>query len=130
MRVITGVTYGVKISVESIYRKDLSNAENDLYFFNYRIVIENTNDFDIQLKSRYWFIFDSLNPAREVEGDGVVGEQPVLAPGKKHVYVSGCDLHSEIGFMRGHYIFEKVGTGEQFEVTVPRFDLYTKPKLN
>ena len=56
----TALTYGVKISVESIYRKDLSNAENGLFFFNYRIVIENKNDFDIQLKTRYWFIFDSL----------------------------------------------------------------------
>lgn len=129
-QVITALTYGVKISVESIYRKDLSNAENGLYFFNYRIVIENTNDFDIQLKTRYWFIFDSLNPAREVEGDGIVGEQPVLEPGRKHVYVSGCDLHSEIGYMRGHYVFEKVGTSETFEVAVPRFDLVTRPKLN
>lgn len=127
---ITGLTYGVKISVESIYRKDLSNSENDLYFFNYRIVIENKNDYDIQLKTRYWYIFDSLNPAREVEGEGIVGEQPILAPGRKHVYVSGCDLHSEIGYMTGYYIFEKVGTNETFKVTVPKFDLITKPKLN
>jgi len=127
---ITGVTYGVKISVESLYRKDLSNIENRLYFFNYRIVIENKNSFDVKLKSRYWFIFDSLNPAREVEGDGVVGEQPILAPGQKHVYVSGCDLHSEIGYMHGHYVFERVDTGEEFEVTVPKFNLFAKPKLN
>ena len=127
---ITALTYGVKISVESIYRKDLSNAENGLYFFNYRIVIENKNDFDIQLKTRYWFIFDSLNPAREVEGDGIVGEQPILSPGRKHVYVSGCDLHSEIGYMRGHYLFERVGTNETFEVEVPQFDLFAKPKMN
>ncbi|UKN02126.1 Co2+/Mg2+ efflux protein ApaG [Paracrocinitomix mangrovi] len=126
----TAVTYGVKISVESIYRKDLSNAENGLFFFNYRIVIENTNDFDIQLKSRYWFIFDSLNPAREVKGDGVVGEQPILSPGRKHVYVSGCDLHSEIGYMRGYYMFEKTETKETFRVAVPKFDLITVPKLN
>jgi ApaG protein len=126
----TALTYGVKISVESIYRKDLSNAENGLFFFNYRIVIENTNDFDIQLKTRYWFIFDSLNPAREVEGDGIVGEQPILSPGRKHVYVSGCDLHSEVGYMRGHYVFEKVDSKETFEVQVPRFNLISKPKLN
>jgi ApaG protein len=126
----TALTYGVKISVESIYRKDLSNTENGLFFFNYRIVIENKNDFDIQLKTRYWFIFDSLNPAREVEGEGIVGEQPILSPGRKHVYVSGCDLHSEMGYMQGHYVFEKVDTKETFEVEVPRFTLITKPKLN
>ncbi|MFT4602217.1 MAG: ApaG protein [Arenicella sp.] len=129
-KVKTALTYGVKISVESIYRKDLSNAENGLFFFNYRIVIENKNEFDIQLKTRYWFIFDSLNPAREIEGDGIVGEQPILSPGRKHVYVSGCDLHSEIGYMRGHYVFEKVDSKETFEVQVPRFNLVTKPKLN
>ena len=129
-QVKTALTYGVKITVESIYRKDLSNTENGLFFFNYRIVIENKNDFDIQLKTRYWFIFDSLNPAREVEGEGIVGEQPVLSPGRKHVYVSGCDLHSEVGYMQGHYVFEQLDTKKTFEVEVPRFSLITKPKLN
>ena len=126
----TGVTSGVKISVESLYRKDLSNVENGLYFFNYRVVIENKNAFDIQLKSRYWFIFDSLNPSREVEGPGVVGEQPVLRPGQKHVYVSGCDLHSEIGYMKGHYVFERIDSGESFKVKVPKFSLIANPKMN
>jgi uncharacterized protein affecting Mg2+/Co2+ transport len=78
----TALTSGVKISVETLYRKDLSNVENGLFFFNYRIVIENKNAFDVQLKSRFWHIFDSLNPAREVMGEGVVGEQPILASGQ------------------------------------------------
>jgi ApaG protein len=126
----TALTYGVKISVESIYRKDLSNAENGIYFFNYRIEIENRNDFDIQLLNRYWFIFDSLNPAREVSGEGVVGEQPILKPGQKHVYVSGSDLHSEIGFMRGYFIFQDLNSSEKFRVSIPKFTLVTTPKLN
>ncbi|MBI3135019.1 MAG: Co2+/Mg2+ efflux protein ApaG [Bacteroidetes bacterium] len=126
----TALTSGVKISVESLYRKDLSNVENELFFFNYRIVIENKNPFDVQLKSRFWFIFDSLNPSREVQGEGVVGEQPVLMPGQKHVYVSGCDLHSEIGYMKGYYIFERLDTKERFKVEVPRFELVAKLKLN
>lgn len=104
--------------------------ENGLFFFNYRVVIENTNPYDIQLKTRYWFIFDSLNPAREVEGDGVVGEQPILVPGQKHVYVSGCDMHSEIGYMEGHYNFVRVDTGEKFKVKIPRFELFARPKMN
>lgn len=127
---VTGVTYGVKISVESIFRKDLSNIENSVYFFNYRIVIENTNPFDIQLISRYWHIFDSLNPAKVVEGDGVVGEQPIIKPGHKHVYVSGSDLFSEIGYMKGFYHFVRVDTDEAFKVAIPRFNLIAKPKLN
>ncbi|WP_211252679.1 Co2+/Mg2+ efflux protein ApaG [Crocinitomix catalasitica] len=127
---ITGLTCGIKISVESLYRKDLSNIENGMYFFNYRIVIENLNTYEVQLKSRYWYIFDSLHPVKEISGDGVVGEQPILVPGQKHVYVSGCDLHSEIGYMRGHYVFERVGVHEQFKVVVPKFSLFALPKLN
>ena len=101
-----------------------------MYFFNYRIVIENLNAYPVQLISRYWFIFDSLNPAKEVTGDGVVGEQPVLQPGEKHVYVSGCDLRSEIGYMRGYYIFEKIEEKEQFRVAVPKFELFATLKMN
>lgn len=127
---ITGLTCGVKISVESLYRKDLSNVKNNMFFFNYRIVIENLNAYEVQLISRYWFIFDSLNPAKEVSGEGVVGEQPILKPGQKHVYVSGTDLHSDIGFMRGYYVFERLDNRERFRVAVPKFELFAKLKMN
>lgn len=101
-----------------------------MFFFNYRIVIENLNSYNVQLISRYWFIFDSLNPAKEVSGEGVVGEQPILEPGQKHVYVSGCDLHSDIGYMRGYYVFERLDTNERFRVAVPKFELFAKLKMN
>ncbi|MCH2235575.1 MAG: Co2+/Mg2+ efflux protein ApaG [Crocinitomicaceae bacterium] len=127
---VTELTSGVKISVENIYRKDLSNIEFNQYFFNYRVVIENKNAFDIQLKSRYWYIFDSLQTPREVQGEGVVGEQPILKPGEKHVYVSGCDLSSEIGYMRGFYLFERVDLQEQFRVQIPRFTMMATLKMN
>jgi ApaG protein len=127
---ITALTCGVKISVESLYRKDLSNVGNSMFFFNYRIVIENMNPFEVQLISRYWFIFDSLNPSKEISGEGVVGEQPILESGQNHVYVSGCDLHSEIGYMRGYYVFERMDTKERFKVAVPKFELVAKLKLN
>jgi ApaG protein len=127
---ITALTCGVKISVESLYRKDLSNVGNSMFFFNYRIVIENMNPFEVQLISRYWFIFDSLNPSKEIAGEGIVGEQPILESGQKHVYVSGCDLHSEIGYMRGYYVFERMDTKERFKVAVPKFELVAKLKLN
>ena len=127
---ITGLTCGVKISVECLYRKDLSNISNSMFFFNYRIVIENLNDYSIQLISRYWFIFDSLNPAKEITGEGVVGEQPILQPGQKHVYVSGCDINSEIGFMRGYYVFNRLDTKDSFRVAVPKFELFAKMKMN
>ena len=127
---ITALTCGVKISVETLYRKDLSNVRNNMFFFNYRIVIENMNTYEVQLISRYWFIFDSLNPSKEISGDGVVGEQPILQAGQKHVYVSGCDLRSEIGYMRGYYMFERLDTKERFRVAVPKFELIDKLKMN
>jgi ApaG protein len=127
---ITALTCGVKISVETLYRKDLSNVRNNMFFFNYRIVIENMNTYEVQLISRYWFIFDSLNPSKEISGDGVVGEQPILQAGQKHVYVSGCDLRSEIGYMRGYYMFERLDTKERFRVAVPKFELIAKLKMN
>ena len=127
---ITALTCGVKISVETLYRKDLSNVRNNMFFFNYSIVIENMNTYEVQLISRYWFIFDSLNPSKEISGDGVVGEQPILQAGQKHVYVSGCDLRSEIGYMRGYYMFERLDTKERFRVAVPKFELIDKLKMN
>jgi ApaG protein len=127
---ITAVTYGVKISVESVYRKDLSNTENSVFFFNYRVEIENTNSFDVQLLNRHWLIFDSLNPSREVKGDGVVGVQPIIKSGDKYTYVSGCDLHSEMGSMKGFYSIMKLDTNEIFKVSVPKFNMITAPKLN
>jgi len=127
---ITAVTYGVKISVESVYRKDLSNPENSIYFFNYRVEIENTNSFDIQLLNRHWLIFDSLNPSREVKGEGVVGVKPTLKPGEKYTYVSGSDIHSEMGSMKGYYSFIKLDTNEVFKVSIPKFQMITTPKLN
>ena len=127
---ITAVTYGVKISVESVYRKDLSNPENSVFFFNYRVEVENTNSFDVQLLNRHWLIFDSLNPSREIKGDGVVGAQPIIKAGDKYAYVSGCDLHSEMGSMRGFYSFMKLDTNEIFKVSIPKFNMITAPKLN
>jgi len=127
---ITAVTYGVKISVESVYRKDLSNPENSVYFFNYRVEIENTNSFDVQLLNRHWLIFDSLNPSREVKGDGVVGVQPVIKPSEKYTYVSGSDIHSEVGSMKGYYSFLRIDTNEIFKVSIPKFTMITVPKLN
>lgn len=127
---ITAVTYGVKISVESVFRKDLSNTENSVFFFNYRVEIENTNSFDMQLLTRHWLIFDSLNPSREVKGDGVVGVQPIIKSGDKYTYVSGCDLHSEMGSMKGFYSIMKLDTNEIFKVAIPKFNMVTAPKLN
>jgi ApaG protein len=126
----TAITEGVKISVHSQFRADLSQVLVNQYFFNYRITIENHNSFDIQLISREWYIFDSLNEPNIVSGSGVVGEQPLLKPGKNFTYTSGCELLSEIGFMKGFYTFKNLNNGKLFQVIVPTFKLIFPPRLN
>lgn len=126
----TAVSQGIKISIETEYREDLSHPEKDFFFFSYSITMENQNDFEVQLISRYWQIFDSLDEMRVVEGPGVVGEQPEISPESKFSYVSGCDLKSEMGFMKGYYIFKNKLTGQYFKVQIPRFEVYYPKRLN
>ena len=130
MKLHTAITEGVKISVTTQFRPDFSKVNESLYYFHYRIEIENRNNFAVKLKLRCWHIYDSLNPFRTIEGEGVVGNQPELQPGEIFNYTSGCDLHSEIGYMEGFYVFENLLTNEEFRVTVPKFDLIFPGKNN
>ncbi len=126
----TATTEGVKITVNTQFRPDLSQIAESQFFFNYRITIENNNEFDVQLLNRDWYIFDSLNEPNFVSGHGVVGEQPVLKPGQTFTYTSGCELFSEMGFMKGFYTFKNLKNGQLFQVFVPTFKLIYPPKLN
>ena len=126
----TATTEGVKITVSTQFRPDLSQVDLGVYFFNYRIEIENINPYKIQLKHRDWYIFDSLNDASFVSGEGVIGEQPSLNPGERFIYTSGAELSSDVGFMKGFYTFLNLGTETYFQVNVPTFQLVTPPKLN
>lgn len=126
----TLITSGIKISVSTNFRSDLSEGLESSYFFNYTIEIQNQNDYDVQLLSRDWYIFDSLGDARYVNGVGVVGEQPVLKPYERYKYTSGCDLRSEIGIMKGFYTFKSLVDHSLFEVFVPAFKLEFPYRLN
>lgn len=126
----TLITSGIQISVKTDFRYDLSEIVESKYFFNYTIEMQNTNSYSVQLRSRDWYIFDSLDDARFVSGPGVVGEEPILKPGERFAYTSGCDFHSEIGLMKGFYTFQNMVDGELFEVFVPTFRLEYPPKLN
>lgn len=123
-------TAGIKIRVEPGYRDDLTQIENRSFIFNYKVIVTNTNTFDVQLLHRDWYIFDSLNEIRIVSGEGVIGQQPILKPGEAFEYSSGCDLNSELGFMKGYYTFKRMDDGELFRVTVPLFNLEYPAKLN
>src|SRR5690606_8006730 len=100
---ITQVTDGVKVSVETTYQPDYSSPVQSHYVFTYRIRIENNSNYTVQLLRRYWKIYDAQAMVREVEGEGVVGQQPTLEPGEFHEYVSGCNLKTEMGKMKGTY---------------------------
>jgi len=127
---VTAITQGVKISVETVYQDEYSNPADEQYMFAYRIEIENLSDYTIQLKRRQWFIFDSNGTEREVEGEGVIGQQPIIEPGYAHSYVSGCHLTTDVGSMRGNYSMTRVADQTDFIVDIPEFELIVPYRLN
>jgi ApaG protein len=124
------ITAGVQVSVETFYQEDYSNPLQGEYMFAYRVEIENYNSFPVQLHRRHWYIFDSNASRREVEGEGVVGVQPIIMPGETYRYVSGCNLKTEIGKMVGTYEMENLDTREIFTVQIPSFDMVVPYKNN
>jgi len=127
---VTEITRGIKVVVETEYQPSYSSPSQYHYVFTYKITIENQSDFTIQLKRRHWHIHDAGFTTREVEGEGVVGLQPVLEPGETHQYVSGCNLKSGIGKMVGTYQMERVVDGAFFQVNVPAFVMVAPLRLN
>ena len=127
---ITATTNGIKISVETEYQQEYSSPAQMHFVFTYRITIENLSENTIQLLRRHWDISDVTHAAREVDGEGVVGKQPILEPGQTHQYVSGCNLKSGMGKMKGRYLMERVIDGHQFDVKIPEFTMVVPYKLN
>jgi ApaG protein len=124
------VTDGVKISVEQFYQADYSNPHQREFMFAYRVTIENNNSFPVQLLRRHWYIQDSSAEQREVEGEGVIGIQPVIAPQEQYQYISGCNLKSELGQMHGTYLMENLHTKVKFDVKIPVFQMEAPFKRN
>ncbi len=117
----------VSVEVMSSYVPDFCEGQ---YFFKYTITIYNKGSDIIMLKSRHWEICDFLNPIRTVDGEGVIGEQPVLQPGESFQYSSGVALIQTMGLMSGFYTFQNLRTGNHFDVEVPRFQLIADFRLN
>lgn len=126
----TCTTHGIKIVVQTQYEPTHSKPNESKYIFSYRIVISNESSEPVQLLRRHWSIIDSSGIKREVEGDGVVGKQPVINPGGNHTYVSWCPFESEIGMMKGYFTMERLLDGNIIEVRVPDFTMCASPKLN
>lgn len=127
---VTSTTKGIKISVVTEYQPAYSSPTQFHYVFTYRITIENLSDQTIQLLNRHWYIHDANRSVKEVEGEGVVGQQPVLEPGESHNYVSGCNLKSGMGKMYGTYTMERIMDGKKFKVKIPEFTMFVPYKLN
>ena len=119
----------VGIHVVTTYLAGHSRPEEDRYTFAYTITISNASDQPVQLLSRHWLITDGEQSVQEVRGEGVVGEQPVIAPGDAFRYTSGATLPTPVGAMEGSYRMVVCdgapGDGEQFDVPIPAFSLHT-----
>jgi ApaG protein len=115
-------TNGVAVRVVTSYLPAQSDPSARRYVWAYQIEIENRGARTVQLVSRHWIITDGQGRTEEVQGPGVVGEQPILRPGDKHQYVSGCPLSTPSGAMVGTYRM-LVDGGEPFDAAIPAFSL-------
>lgn len=127
---ITQVTKGIKISVQTSFEGTFFKNYKMHYAFGYTITIENQSKDAVQLTSRHWKIYDSLNDMETLDGEGVIGEKPVIQPGNSHTYSSGCLLTSPIGAMKGHYNMTYLSNSEKFRVYIPTFKFSSPFALN
>lgn len=115
-------TEGIRVQVRPRYSLADSQPEGGTFVFSYLINMENEGDSSAQLLFRHWRIHDAAGDDSVVDGEGVIGQQPILEPGDSHEYESYCVLRSSVGFMEGYYTFMR-SSGTQFRVHVPRFHL-------
>ncbi len=120
---------GIVVRAEATYRPEESDLDDGKYVFSYHIEIENQGARTVQLISRHWWITDAHQVVREVEGEGVVGQQPVIAPGQVFSYSSWCMLPTSTGWMRGIYHVVAAG-GERLEIPIPPFGLAVPHSIN
>jgi ApaG protein len=113
-------TYQFSISVRPQFVPEHSRPDEDKFLFAYTVTIRNTGDVAAQLISRHWIITDANNKVEEVQGLGVVGEQPTLQPGEAFEYTSGCPIATPVGSMRGSYQCV-AADGTRFEAPIPEF---------
>lgn len=126
----TAVTENIKVSIKARYEEVYSDPDRDKYAFSYDVEIVNDSPYAIQLLSRHWVILDTNLEKREVKGEGVVGETPVMQPGESHRYQSWCPLSTDIGVMYGFYNFIRLSDRHEFKVRIPLFQMVADYRLN
>lgn len=127
---VSKISEGVTVSVETFYQPEYSNPVAGDFVFAYRITLENHNSFPVQLLRRHWYIFDSIAGLKEIEGEGVIGVQPIINPSKIYQYMSGCNLQSDMGRMHGVYFMENCQAKKSFLINIPSFEMIVPFKLN
>ena len=109
------LTRDIEVTVEPYYLEEQSDPDDSRYVWGYRILISNLSEETVRLMTRYWHITDENGQVDEVNGPGVIGEQPVLNPGDTYEYSSGCPLDTPSGVMFGHYLMETTRCGRELQ---------------
>lgn len=123
------VTHDIRVSVLPRFVPEHSNAEQGHYLYIYTVIIKNEGQQTVQLMRRHWDITDGLGEISEVDGEGVIGEKPILAPEETYSYTSACPLETPTGAMKGFYTFKAAGS-KSFAVDIPEFFLKDLSLLN
>ena len=126
---INKITHDIEVAVQSFYMNNESDPEKPLFLFAYRVRIENQGYETVQLLKRHWIITDGNGQVHHVEGEGVVGEQPVLKPRESFGYTSGCPLSTPVGTMRGSYQMQTANR-TLLQVNIPEFTLAVPSAIN
>ena len=119
----------VVVNAVGKYMPDLSNRDDSNFYYLYEITIENKSRKKVKLLSRHWDISDAVGKQKKVDGDGVVGQHPIIGPGQIFKYKSYCPLETEFGFMSGFYTM-KDEDGKVFKVQIPEFPLVLENIIN
>lgn len=127
---VSAVTKGIEICVSSVFEPGFSKPEEGHYVFSYQVKIHNEGTSNVQLLKRYWNVTDSDGTSHIVEGEGVVGQQPIIQSGEFHEYQSGTYFKTAIGKMNGFYTFKNLETEEVFEAEIPEFQMVAPFVLN
>ncbi len=126
----TATTNGIRITVKPSFVASQSNPQKGLFIYRYNIRIENCSSDIVRLMSRYWIITDSQGQFKEVEGDGVIGQQPIFYPEALYEYESWAPLATEIGTMSGYFVMLRMKDNSTFKAQIPEFQLVPDYRMN
>jgi ApaG protein len=118
-----GNNHNIVVEVQATYEPKHSNPDISKYVYSYIVRIENRGENTVQLLGRHWVITDATMTVKEVKGEGVIGQQPVLKPNESHTYTSWCPLITPFGKMGGSYIMKDLKLNRIFKAEIPEFKL-------